>query len=56
MKAITDYKHFSGKHQSKTISENDKRLKMPMVKDLMRVHFNTIDKEIWLSVTFNILR
>lgn len=40
-----------GKHSCKNntiTSENEKGLKMAMVKDLMRVHYKAVDKQIWL--------
>lgn len=33
------------KHQGKTVTKD---LKMPVVKDLLGVHHNRINKEIWL--------
>ena len=54
MNLLEDERHLQTllqKHQSKTVtSVNDKDLKMAMVKDLIRVHYNAIDKEIWLSL------
>lgn len=46
--SLTEEEALFQRHQSKTITVNGKRIKRDIDKDLMRVHYNVINKEIWL--------